>query len=102
MSWDISDHVCRACLGRILIDRKAHTARCSNCGITADDTNPRSLCACGTKLRGGQDAGIRCIRNPEPSPDFPAEIVATEVDIVAKRHPATRKQASDPGTLFED
>jgi len=63
--------------------------QCTNCGVTAEGENVASLCACGITIRknnaagrsGGPqiDAGIRCIANPKPSPEFPQLFVATEV-----------------------
>lgn len=81
-SWLLTDHVCRACFGRVLAsasDDGAQRFRCSNCGLEAEGRKPEVLCACGLRLKNGRDAGIRCQRNEAPTPEFPSEIVAAEV-----------------------
>lgn len=76
MSWDFTDHVCRQCLGRLMFDAKANKHRCSNCGEESGG-NHTHLCCCGAKSLSGADLGLRCVRNPEPTPCFPAEIMVT-------------------------
>jgi hypothetical protein len=76
--WRISDHVCRICLGRVLVTTNpdgTETARCSNCDIEADGDH-RAICACGLKLKSGKSAGLRCVRNPNPTGEMPSRIVA--------------------------
>lgn len=85
--WELADHVCRCCFGRILRsvetvpvgDAHGHRWRCSNCGAEAASTVASSICSCGLRLKGGRDAGIRCERNAEPTPEFPSEVVASQV-----------------------
>lgn len=82
--WAMTDHVCRSCFGRVLEAAEAapdgHRYRCSNCGLEATGRRPAALCTCGTKLKNGRgDAGVRCERNPEPTPEFPSEIVSSQV-----------------------
>lgn len=91
--WELEDHICRNCFGR-LVSRPVpggvlRIYRCSNCGAEAQHTHADALCCCGIKIkRAGRngtksgalvDAGVRCIPNPERSPMFPGEIVASEV-----------------------
>lgn len=77
--WTLTDHICRACFGRVLRQPQGEGVRryrCSNCGLEATGRDESALCACGLRLKGGRDAGIRCERNPTPTPEFPSEIVA--------------------------
>lgn len=89
--WAISDHICAACLGRILVGRfrigsdgmpnlnAPHTdgvmvARCADCGrLEVGDESV--LCCCGATIRG-QDAGLECRANTEKTATYPVEIVA--------------------------
>ena len=91
-SWRLEPHICRACFSRLVsrgvggVDRRYH---CTNCGLEAVAPGADALCCCGTKIRrptkGSKsghslvDAGIRCIVNPSPTPDFPSVIMAAEV-----------------------
>lgn len=79
--WKITDHACRACLGRIVEcigDNGKHRVRCCECGLEVEG-GPKALCACGQKDRSGRDAGLRCIRNAEQRPELPQEIVVVSV-----------------------
>lgn len=82
--WVITAHVCRCCFGRVLMreafDRKK-TFRCSNCGIEAEGRTEAAICSCGIKLKTGVDAGIRCGPNPDKTPEFPSEIVASQAPL---------------------
>lgn len=70
--WEITDHLCRACFGRIL---KRATAdgqtifRCSNCGIERETR--KGMCWCHGRFR--------CQLNTNKTPDFPGEIEVVEV-----------------------
>lgn len=60
--------------------------QCTNCGLEAVGHDASVLCCCGMKVRKATrahtsgtmlvDAGIRCMKNPEPTPDFPSLYVA--------------------------
>jgi hypothetical protein len=80
--YEVQDHVCRACFGRVLkhtdLSGQRHIFTCSNCGLAAPGRNAHAICACGIRLKGGRDAGIRCERNTAPTPEFPSEIVAAQ------------------------
>ncbi len=86
--WVITDHICRVCFGRILVreafDRRK-TYHCSNCGTESPGTSEAAICCCGIKLKTGVDAGIRCQVNPDRSPEWPAEITATQVSVPMHR-----------------
>lgn len=78
-------HVCRSCFGRLVsevLPGGRLRYECSNCGLVALGSKPDVLCACGLALRhhgpnrGTVDAGLRCMPNPEPTPEFPSLIVA--------------------------
>lgn len=89
--WAIQDHICRKCFGRVLgtPDADSMLWRCSNCGYEVHGEDVSVICCCGIKYKkGGRkgsksaapvDAGIRCIRNPNPTTEFCCEIVASEV-----------------------
>lgn len=91
--WALEQHICRACFGR-LVSRAADAPgwrvyQCTNCGTQASAQAAASVCCCGTKLRKATasgrsgaaliDAGIRCMPNDNPTPDFPSLIIAAEV-----------------------
>ena len=87
--WELTSHCCAACFGRVLRreaeeDRGYHY-RCADCGVAGLGSSPRAICACGIHLKTGGNAGIRCQENASPSPEFPAEIVAAQVE-QAKRN----------------
>lgn len=87
--FELTDHVCRSCFGRVLkhtdLSGERFIFTCSNCGATAPGRSESAVCACGLRIkpdkhgRGGKDAGIRCERNENPTPEFPSEIVAAQV-----------------------
>lgn len=71
--WEITDHCCRRCFGRIL--RRGETVCCADCGAEAEG-EPQELCACGTRFANGKPMGLRCVANPNVSADLPMQIVA--------------------------
>ena len=88
----LEPHVCRRCFGRIVSADAGDGLReytCSNCGFSETGSHPSVVCSCGIKLRKStvarsksatpQDAGVRCIENPDPRPEFPALYVACHV-----------------------
>jgi hypothetical protein len=80
-AWEITDHCCRACLGRVLAMVDCHgrrVYRCAECGLRGIGSHS-ALCACGQKLLGGKDAGFRCVRNDRVTPEIPAEIVVKHI-----------------------
>lgn len=84
-SWHLTDHICRACYGRLLVRTtfdKRKVYLCSNCEIEREGTDASVMCCCGTKWRRTQDAGIRCHRNASRSPEMPQVIVASQISNV--------------------
>lgn len=81
--WAITDHCCRVCFSRVLVretfDHK-RVYRCAGCGVEAQAHSEASICACGIKLKTGVDAGIRCQVNPDPRPEFPAQVTAAQAE----------------------
>jgi hypothetical protein len=82
----LTDHVCAACFGRIVrgerpldcADDHAHRWTCTNCGAETVHREVSSICSCGIRTKTGRDAGVRCERNPTPTPEFPSLIVAAQ------------------------
>lgn len=91
-NWALEPHVCRCCFGRIVSRVVAQTEEqeylCTNCGARAEGHTAAVVCSCGMKIRkrnasgrsGGPmiDAGVRCMINPNPLPEFPSLFVAGE------------------------
>jgi hypothetical protein len=80
--WEITDHLCLHCMGRIL--RRVGSedrveVRCSNCGAVAEG-KPQAICWCSFRLKDGRQVQrFKCQRNENPSPDMPGEIEVREV-----------------------
>lgn len=77
--WDVSDHACRICLGRVLTGTRdgIKVSRCAECGREAEGGS-KSICCCGVRAKGGRDAGFRCIKNPARRSGFDAEIICVQ------------------------
>jgi hypothetical protein len=85
--YQIEPHVCAACMGRVLsralqdLDGVAATSRlyrCAECGIEKVGTSSAIICACGFKVKGRTNLGLRCEPNTGKSTEFPAEIIARQ------------------------
>jgi hypothetical protein len=90
--WDITDHACRRCLGRILsrhTDGGETVVECANCGLTAVG-DPATICGCGMKR--GKYAQLRCVRLDRPVPGVAAQVVVMEVEQPAERQGASMDQ----------
>lgn len=79
--WDVEPHVCAECFGRIL-SRKGEdhgrVFRCADCGATGEAAGRKPpICACNIRI-GTKNAGVRCVPNPNPRPELPAEIIAQD------------------------
>lgn len=75
-TWHLTEHVCRVCRGRILSSAGDGAAfRCAECGLEVEG-KVQSLCACGTKLKSGRSAGLRCQRNADHQQGLSPEFVA--------------------------
>lgn len=89
--WQLEPHICRKCFARLASQPTPGGLRhyaCTNCGAAADSQGADALCCCGIKIRkmgrNGKagamvDSGVRCIPNPNPTPEFPSLYVASEV-----------------------
>jgi len=75
----VTDHVCKACFGRILereLPDGTVVSRCADCEARAD--GPASaICACGALPKGFRTRLV-CIKNPRPREEAPSEIVVAE------------------------
>lgn len=80
--WIETAHVCRNCFGRVLMGEtcRGRVFKCADCGTQREGLDETAICACGIKLQGKVDAGIRCIVNDRKTPDCPNEIVAAQID----------------------
>lgn len=85
-NWTVEDHVSRCCLARVLrrLGPEGRVYMCSDCGReergdsrTGSTIHP-TICACGTRY-GTRDAGVRCTPNPDPRPELPQAIIASQV-----------------------
>lgn len=77
--WEVTQHVCGVCFGRLLV-RDSTTdettiIRCADCGIEMEG-DVKGLCSCGSRLNTGRDAGFRCEKNPDHLPGVTQQIVA--------------------------
>lgn len=85
--WVITDHISRCCFARVLVheafDRRK-TYRCSNCDLEVEGHSPAAICTCGIKLKTGVDAGIRCQKSDQKTPEFPATITASQATVPSK------------------
>jgi ribosomal protein L37AE/L43A len=92
-TFRLENHVCRLCFSRLVSRPYAGTVRayvCTNCGATETGITPSVLCSCGITIRKPKrsgasgitlvDAGIRCVRNENPTPEFPSIFVGKEVE----------------------
>ena len=104
-SWRLTDHVCRVCFGRVLErwEQRVHIVRCANCGTEQQAVPVSTLCCCGLKTRSGHDAGLRCQRNENPTPEQPAElaVIFGEARTRATRAPNLKRLASQPSLMLE-
>jgi len=79
--WEVLDHVCRVCYGRLLrtkADDGTVLVRCAECE-TEVTGRVENLCACGAKLRNGKLAGLQCRVNAAPTTEQPARVVVVYV-----------------------
>lgn len=81
--WGIVDHICRCCFGRVLMRQGdgVKVYKCSCCGIEAEGRTEAVICTCGIKLKTGADAGIRCHESTNKTPEFPAQITASQLPL---------------------
>ena len=81
--WEIVDHACRHCLGRLVrsvkLDRSV-VHRCCECGASEEGNN-ENLCWCGA-VALGQGKMFECFPNPNKSSSVPQEILVRERPIL--------------------
>lgn len=84
--WELADHACRHCLGRVLVRRDAKgdpiESRCAECGATAAGGH-REICCCGADC-GTLGHILECFKNPEISQAVPQEILVRERPVADK------------------
>jgi len=87
--WEVTDHVCRLCFGRLLrrVAAGVTTVRCAQCD-TEVTGRVETLCACGAKLPNGRLAGLACRVNPAPTLEQSARVVVVFVGEVAVPRPS--------------
>lgn len=75
MLYEMTDHLCRHCRGRILHDGDT-LYRCAECGASVDGDDHEALCCCGLVLADGRDARFRCVVVPveQRTPAVPFEV----------------------------
>jgi hypothetical protein len=80
----LEPHVCRHCFGRLLSSPHGGARRyvCANCGATEVGASADVLCCCGVRLKGRGPVGalLTCSPNPNPTAEFPSQIVAIAGD----------------------
>ncbi|MCE3602725.1 hypothetical protein LXA47_03815 [Massilia sp. P8910] len=89
--WDLVDHACRHCLGRVLMRRHRDgtvEARCAECGAHSED-GIREVCCCGAEC-GTLGHVLECFRNPAITPSVPQEILVRERLVVEQRRERRR------------
>lgn len=96
------DHACRVCGGRLLQSSDGGKFVCAECGANA--ASRKMLCYCGVKVGKHQDAGLRCRRNVNQTPESPTQVIVEYVESKPKnftvRHSSMSKRLSDSGGEF--
>lgn len=73
--YQLTNHCCKHCLGRILFDGTLY--RCSNCAVESIEGH-EGICACGATMKSGRSARLRCTTNKKRDATFPGEIVVEQ------------------------
>lgn len=79
LTWHITDHACRNCMGRVLarISRgQILEVRCAECGEAAEGTH-EAICCCGVQA-GSHGSVLVCVPNPDITKASPQEILVRE------------------------
>lgn len=95
--WELVDHACRLCLGRIVVRRQRGVtveARCCECGQHAFG-DIADVCCCGADC-GTAGRVLECFRNPDITPSVPQEVLVRERVVVERR--GERRQAKPVGS----
>lgn len=105
------DHLCRFCgIGRLEVkagDGKKHAVWCPNCEAEVEASEGHEkLCFCGHRFPSGAKSYLKCMKNPDKTPENPhAVVVILDEGAVVKRHSASkhkRDKGADSMNLFED
>lgn len=77
-SWNVADHACRFCLGRVLhrVVKGVSQVRCAQCDARTDG-GPSMLCCCGVDC-GALGYALECFKNPKVTKEVPHEIMVRE------------------------
>jgi len=79
MQWQVTDHACRSCGGRILRAVESGLYTCADCDLSAPEL--QGVCCCG--VQGIGTAKLRCTRNVETRPlGAPAIIFEVHHEVV--------------------
>lgn len=73
--WEVSDHACRYCFGRVLVRTRRGTviqARCAECAQHRFG-GVEGLCCCGVEA-----GALECVPNPQINVEAPQEIMVRE------------------------
>jgi hypothetical protein len=86
-TWEISQHCCKICFGKILTRQVSPTVtecKCAECGVSTYGS-VLNLCWCGKTA--GQIYGriFRCKPNDNPRPELPNLILVEEIPVVLKQ-----------------
>ncbi|WP_431860189.1 hypothetical protein [Azospirillum sp.] len=87
--WDITDHACRICFGRIL--SRGDVFRCCNCGAECRG-EVEGICGCGAgvpppkKGKRRPKGKFRCAKNPHRSAADPNEISIVPTSTLEASH----------------
>lgn len=95
--WELVDHACQHCLGRVLVRRKRGRTvevRCAECGATARG-DIAEVCCCGATC-GTVGHVLECFRNPHVTPACPQEVLVRERPLVERR--GDRRRAKPVGS----
>lgn len=84
MMWMVTDHLCRHCgVGRVLTRKNEYgqwIAKCSSCGTCRNTV--KEICFCGSTYKKTEaPVGLRCVRNPEVTPENPHEVVVERFEV---------------------
>lgn len=78
--WQLSNHACRFCFGRVLqraVGGVIVAVRCAECGAGANGAVDQ-ICACGAVV-GDIGFVLKCVRNGNVSKENPHEVLIREV-----------------------
>ena len=80
LGWQLAQHACRFCLGRVLIRQKSMfqtEVQCAECGASAIGEDHKILCCCGAQC-GSIGKILECYENPNVSNTVPQCILVRE------------------------